>query len=72
MKIPDIIKEYINNCVKLSEIQISKLTPELKESYFRKRLLIQDSEPNIEEYEWGLMNVKEKELYVKKNGLQRF
>jgi hypothetical protein len=68
----DIIKEYVNTGVKLPESQISKLTPELKATYFRKRIMAQDIQKNLAEYEWNLMNIKQKELCIEKLGYKGF
>jgi hypothetical protein len=68
----DIIKEYVNTGVKLPESQISKLTPELKATYLRKRIMVQDTQQNLGEYEWDLMNIKQKELCIEKLGYGGF
>jgi hypothetical protein len=68
----DIIKEYVNTGVKLPESQISKLTPELKATYLRKRIMVQDRQKNLAEYEWGLMNIKQKEFCIEKLGYKGF
>jgi hypothetical protein len=68
----DIIKEYVNTGVKLPESQISKLTPELKATYFRKRIMVQDRQKNLAEYEWNLMNIKQKEFCIEKLGYGGF
>jgi hypothetical protein len=68
----DIIKEYINTGVQLPESQISKLTPELKATYLRKRIMVQDRQKNLGEYEWDLMNIKQKELCIEKLGYEGF
>jgi hypothetical protein len=68
----DIIKEYINTGVQLPESQISKLTPELKTTYLRKRIMVQDTQKNLGEYEWNLMNIKQKELCIEKVGYKGF
>jgi uncharacterized protein YaaR (DUF327 family) len=68
----DIIKEYVNTGVRLPESQISKLTPELKATYFRKRIMVQDRQKNLAEYEWNLMNIKQKEFCIDKLGYEKF